>query len=397
MNHLSDRVNNLTTAQTIVMAQKSRELIAQGFDIISLSLGEPDFSTPQFIKEAGKKGIDENYTFYTPIPGFLDLRKAIAEKLRTENHLEYSADQIVVSTGAKQSIANAVLSLVNPGDEVIIPTPSWSSYIELTKFAGGVPVIIHAPAEQNFKITPEQLRKAITPKTKLMIYSSPSNPTGNSYNAEEYRALAEVIREKEDFYVISDEIYEYINFTGKHYSIAEIDFIKDRIIVVNGMSKGFAMTGWRIGYMAAPLWIAKACEKVQSQFTSGASSVSQRAALGALTTDRSFTIQMREIFRNRRDLVLEKMKELEGFKPNIPQGAFYIFPDISYYFGKTDGKHVINNATDLCMYLLMEGHVALVTGEAFGDPNCLRFSYAASEEKLTEALKRMKVALEKLK
>ncbi len=396
MSKLSHRINNLSESQTIKMATKSRELTAMGLDIINLSLGEPDFGTPDHIKDAAKKAMDEGFTFYTPISGYLDLRKAIAEKFKRENHLDYAPDQIVVSTGAKQSIANAVLSLVNPGDEVIIPAPYWASYIEITKLAGGIPVFINAPVEQDFKITPEQLRAAMTPKTRMMIFSTPCNPTGTVYTTEELTALAKVIAEQEEMYVLSDEIYEHINFIDKHHSMAEIDFIKDRVIVVNGMSKGYAMTGWRIGYLAAPKWIAQACDKIQGQFTSGTSSISQRAALAALTSDNSFTVEMRKAFLRRRDMVLELMKDIPGFKANTPSGAFYIFPDVSYYFGKSYLGTTINTASDFCMFLLTEGHVALVTGDAFGDPNCIRFSYAASDEKLIEAINRIKATVAKL-
>ncbi len=397
MSKLSNRIDALSESQTIKMAAKSRELTAQGLDIINLSLGEPNFNTPDHIKDAAKKALDDGFTFYTPISGFLELRKAISDKFKRENNLDYAPDQIVVSTGAKQSIANAVLSLVNPGDEVIIPAPYWATYEEISKLAGGIPVFIQATVDHDFKITAAQLKAAITPKTKLMIFSTPCNPTGTVYTTEELKALANVIAEKEDMYVLSDEIYEHINFIDKHHSMAEIDFIKDRVIVVNGMSKGYAMTGWRIGYMAAPKWIAQACDKLQAQFTSATSSISQRAAIVALNSDHSFTIEMCKAFRRRRDLVLDLMKDIPGLKANKPNGAFYIFPDISYYFGKKHEGQTIRSATDLCMYLLTEAHVALVTGEAFGDPNCIRFSYSAADEKLVEAIHRIKTALTKLK
>ncbi len=397
MNSPSNRINELSESQTIKMATKSRELTAQGMDIINLSLGEPNFNTPDHIKDAAKKALDEGFTFYTPISGFLELRKAISDKFKRENHLDFAPDQIVVSTGAKQAIANAVLSLVNPGDEVIIPAPYWASYIEISKLAGGIPVFIHATVDQDFKMTAAQLEAAITPKTKLIIFSTPCNPTGTVYTTDELTALAEVIAKHEDLYVLSDEIYEHINFIDKHHSMAEIDFIKDRVIVVNGMSKGYAMTGWRIGYLGAPKWIAQACDKIQGQFTSGTSAISQRAAITALNSNNDFTVEMRKAFERRRDLVLDLMKDIPGLKANKPNGAFYIFPDISYYFGKSNGTQTINSATDLCMYLLTDAHVALVTGEAFGDPNCIRFSYAASDEKLVEAIKRIKSALANLK
>jgi aspartate aminotransferase len=397
MSKLSDRINNLSESQTLAMAKKSRELQAQGKDIISLSIGEPDFDTPQFIKEAGKKAIDHNITRYTPVAGLPELRKVISEKFKRDNNLNYNADQIVVSTGAKQSIANVILSMINPGEEVIVPIPYWVSYIETIKLAEGIPVTLPTSIESNFKITPEQLRKAITPKTKMIVFSTPCNPSGSVYNKEELKALASVIIEYPDLYVISDEIYEYINFGEKHESIAQFDFIYERVITVNGVSKGYAMTGWRIGYIGAPKWIADACDKMQGQFTSGTSSVSQMAAMEGIKADPSVTYQMRDAFKKRRDLVLGLMKEIPGMKTNIPQGAFYIFPDISYYFGKAYDGYKIKNSSDLSMYLLEKGNVALVSGDAFGDDNCIRFSYATSEDKLIEAVKRIKAALELLK
>ncbi|MDF2436130.1 MAG: pyridoxal phosphate-dependent aminotransferase [Bacteroidota bacterium] len=397
MSKLSDRINNLSESQTLAMAKKSRELQAMGKDIISLSIGEPDFDTPEFIKEAGKLAIDNNVTHYTPVAGILELRKAISAKFKRDNNLNYSFDQIIVSTGAKQSIANVILSMINPGEEVIVPIPYWVSYIETIKLAEGVPVTIPTSIESNFKITPEQLRKAITPKTKMIVFSTPCNPSGSVYNKEELKAIASVIIEYPDLYIISDEIYEYINFGKKHESIAQFDFIYERVITVNGVSKGFAMTGWRIGYIGAPKWIADACDKMQGQFTSGTSSVSQMAAMEGIKADPSITYGMRDQFKKRRDLVLELMKEIPGMKTNIPEGAFYIFPDISYYFGKSYDGHTIKNSNDLSMYLLDFGNVALVSGDAFGDDNCIRFSYATSEDKLIEAVKRIKTALEKLK
>jgi len=397
MSKLSDRINNLAESQTLAMAKKSRELQAQGKDIISLSIGEPDFDTPQFIKDAGKRAIDNNVTHYTPVAGILELRKAIAAKFKRDNGLNYTFDQIIVSTGAKQSIANVILSMVNPGEEVIVPIPYWVSYIETIKLAEGIPVTIPTTIESNFKITPEQLKKAITSKTKMIVFSTPCNPSGSVYNKEELKALASVIIEFPDLYVISDEIYEYINFGGKHESIAQFDFIYDRVITVNGVSKGFAMTGWRIGYIGAPKWIADACDKMQGQFTSGTSSVSQMAAMAGIQAEPSITYEMRDAFRRRRDLVLKLMQEIPGMKTNVPEGAFYIFPDISYYFGKAYDGYKINNSNDLSEFLLEQGNVALVSGDAFGDDNCIRFSYATSEDKLTEAVRRIKAALALLK
>lgn len=397
MTKLSDRIINLAESQTLAMAKKSRELQAQGKDIISLSIGEPDFDTPQFIKDAAKRAIDNNVTRYTPVAGIQELRKAISEKFKRDNDLNYTAEQIVVSTGAKQSIANIILSLINPGEEVIVPIPYWVSYIETIKLAEGIPVTIPTNVESNFKITPEQLRKAITSKTKMIVFSTPCNPSGSVYNKEELKALAEIIVQYPDLYVISDEIYEHINFVGKHESIAQFDFIYDRIITVNGVSKGFAMTGWRIGYIGAPLWISQACEKMQGQFTSGAASISQMAALEAVKAAPSVTFYMRDAFKKRRDLVLGLLKEIPGIKTTVPDGAFYIFPDISYYFGKSYNNYHIKNSNDLSMFLLEEGNIALVSGDAFGDDNCMRFSYATSEERLIESVKRVKEALAKLK
>lgn len=397
MSKLSDRITHLAESQTLAMAKKSRELQAQGKDIISLSIGEPDFNTPDFIKDAAKRAIDNNITRYTPVAGLLDVRKAISEKFRRDNGLSYTAEQIVVSTGAKQSIANIILSLINPGEEVIVPIPYWVSYIETIKLAEGIPVTIPTNVESNFKITPQQLEAAITPKTKMMVFSTPCNPSGSVYNKEELKALAEVIVKYPDLYVISDEIYEHINFVGKHESMAQFDFVYDRVITVNGVSKGFAMTGWRIGYIGAPLWIAQACEKMQGQFTSGTSSISQMSAMEAVKADPSVTYDMRDAFKKRRDLVLGLLKEIPGVKANVPEGAFYIFFDISSYFGKSYNNYHIKNSHVLSMYLLEEGNVALVSGDAFGDDNCMRFSYATSDDKLIEAVKRIKEAFAKLK
>jgi aspartate aminotransferase len=380
------------------MARRSRELKAKGVDIISLSLGEPDFATPQVIKDAAKKAIDENFSYYTHVSGYLELREAICTKLKRDNGLTYAPDQIVVSTGAKQSIANAVMCLVNPGDEVIVPAPFWVSYLEILKLAEGTPIVITTGIDSDFKITPKQLEAAITPKTKLLMFSSPCNPTGTVYTRDELKALAEVVIKHPELYILSDEIYEHINFTNGHDSIAQFDFIKDRVVVINGVSKGFAMTGWRGGYMAAPSWIAKACDKMQGQFTSATCSITQKAMHKAMELDYETYIKpMRDAFKKRRDLVLELMKDIPGLKANRPQGAFYVYPEISYYFGKKYNNYEIHNGTDLTMYLLDEGHLALVPGAAFGEDNYVRFSYATSEENLREALKRMKESLARLK
>ncbi len=396
MPNLSDRVKNLAESATIAMASKSRELKAAGKDIISLSLGEPDFNTPDFVKKAAKEGIDQDFSKYMPVPGYQDLRESIAKKFERDNGLTYTADQIVVSTGAKQSIINVVMSLVNPGDEVIIPAPYWVTYVEQVRLFGGEPVIIETSIDNDFKITPEQLKASMNEKSKLMIFSNPCNPTGSAYSEEELSALADVIATKSDFYIISDEIYEHINFVGKNISLASFDKVYDQTVTVNGVSKAFAMTGWRIGYIGAPLEIAKACSKIQGQFTSGTSSISQRAAKAAVEADPSEIKFMVDAFHKRRDLVLDKLGEIEGVKLNVPEGAFYVFPDITYFFGKSYKNHKINSATDLSLYLLDEALVALVTGEAFGAPNCIRLSYAASEDVLTQAIERIKLALEKL-
>lgn len=396
-NYLSKRIETLSESQTIGMSKLSRELSAKGFDIINLSLGEPDFVTPEYIREAAKKAIDDGFTFYPPISGFADLRSAISAKFKRENNLDYSSDQIVVSTGAKQSIANVVLSLVDPGDEVIIPLPYWVSYIEIVKLAEGITVPIHASIDTDFKITPEQLEKAITPKTKLFIFSSPCNPTGSVYTKDELKAFADIFAKHPQVFILSDEIYEHINFLDKHQSIAQFENIKDRVIIVNGVSKGYAMTGWRIGYIGAPKIIAAACDKIQGQFTSAASSISQKAAEAAMSGNNQPTMEMQEAFRRRRDLVLKMLKEISGLIVNEPKGAFYVFPDVSSYFGKKDGDVVIKDAKDLCMYLMHKGHVSTVTGDAFGSPNCIRISYAASDEKLKEAMTRIKNTLEALK
>ncbi len=397
MTHLSKRVNKISESQTIAMARKSRELKAAGIDIISLSLGEPDFHTPQIIKDVAKKAIDDDFSYYTHVSGYVELRNAICEKFKRDNGLTYTNDEIVVSTGAKQSIANAVLCLIDPGDEVIIPAPFWVSYLEILKLAEGTPVIVDTTIDADFKITPAQLEKAITPKTRLIMISTPCNPTGSVYSKAELKALADVIIKHPELYIISDEIYEHINFIGGHESFAQFDFIKDRVITINGVSKGFAMTGWRGGIMAAPKWIAQACDKMQGQFTSATCSITQKAMHKAMELDYDTYIKpMRDAFLKRRDLVLGLMKEIPGLKTNVPQGAFYVYPEVTYYFGKKYKDHVINNATDLSFYLLDEGHLALVPGAAFGDDIYIRFSYATSEENLIEALKRMKEALAKL-
>jgi aspartate aminotransferase len=393
---LSKRLEAMEESATIAMSQKSRELKAQGNDVISLSLGEPDFYTPQFIKDAAVKAMDENYTMYTPVPGYDDLRDSICKKFKRDNGLIYTKDQIVVSTGAKQSIANVVLSIINPGDEVIVPAPYWVSYIEIVKVAEGVPVIVHAGIEHNFKITANQLREAITDKTKMVIFSTPCNPTGSVYSKEELHALAQVIKDYPQLEVLSDEIYEHINFVGKHESLAQFPEVYNQVVTINGVSKAWAMTGWRLGYIGAPKEIASACSKVQGQFTSGTSSITQRATIAALEADPEVLSEMIDAFKKRRDLVLNHLNNMAGVKTNIPDGAFYVFPDISAFFGKSYNGFVIHTAADLCLYLLSEALIALVTGEAFGDPNCIRISYAASEETLTKAMSRMKEALEKL-
>lgn len=398
MSILSNRINYLSESETLAMSKKSRELKEKGFDVINLSLGEPDFFTPDHIKQAAKEAIDANFSFYTPVSGYLDLRQTICKKLKRDNNLDVKPDQIVVSTGAKQSIANVVLSLVNPGEDVVIPAPYWVSYKEIIKLAEANAVYVTATIENDFKITAEQLEAAITPKTKLFIFSTPCNPTGSVYSKEELSKLAKVFAKHKNVFIISDEVYEHINFVGHHESLGQFEEIKDRVITVNGISKGFAMTGWRLGYIAAPKEIAAACDKLQGQFTSGTCSITQRAAIAALDSDpKVVTSVMLNVFRERRDLVLKHLNEIPGFKTNVPEGAFYIFPDISYYFGKTDGTTVIKNAADLCNYILDKAFVAIVPGDAFGDPNCIRFSYATSNELLVEACKRIKNLLVGLK
>lgn len=397
MKSISQRIQTLSESQTIAMSQKSAELKAQGKDIINLSVGQPDFHTPDHIKEAAIQAIHDNYTSYTPVPGYKDLREAIAQKLKGENQLDYSWDQVVVSAGAKHSLANALMSIVDPGDEVIVPAPYWVSYVEQVKLAEGKSVVVPTSIDNEFKLQPAQLEEAISPNTKAIILCSPSNPTGSIYSREELRALAEILAKAgQKIYILSDEIYEYINFAGQHESIAQFDEIRDQVIIINGVSKGFAMTGWRIGYIAAPAEVAKACGKLQGQVTSGACSIAQRAALKALTSDKDFTREMNQAFQRRRDLVMEGLDQIEGVKKYTPHGAFYLFPDISYFFGKSDGNRTINNDSDLCFYLLEEANVALVPGGAFGSPNNIRLSYAASDEELQEALQRIKIYLDKL-
>ncbi|MBI4945543.1 MAG: pyridoxal phosphate-dependent aminotransferase [Bacteroidetes bacterium] len=391
--NLSERINNITEPQTIGMARKARELKAQGVDVISLSLGEPDFNTPDPIKLAAKKAIDENFSHYTHVSGYLELRQAITKKFKRDNNLDYTPDQIVVSTGAKQSIANVMLCILNPGDEVLVPAPYWVTYLELVKLAGGIPVVIPTTVENNFKVTPQQIKKAITSKTKAIIFSSPCNPTGSVYTKEELKAFADVFAAHKEIYIISDEIYEHINFIGKHESIAQFPEMKERTIVVNGASKSFAMTGWRVGYIGAAKEIAQACDKIQGQFTSATCSIGQKAMHAAAEMEVSAIHPMRDAFKKRRDIVYKLLKEIPKVKVNYPDGAFYFFPDISYYIGKGG----IKNSTDLCMYLLDKGHVGLVPGDAFGDDNHIRISYAASEDKLIEAMKRIKNALAELK
>ena len=396
MTQLSYRLNRLSPSATLAMSQKSSEMTAQGIDVINMSVGEPDFNTPDHIKEAAKKAIDENYSRYSPVPGYMDLRKAIASKLERENGLSYSPSEILVSNGAKQSVCNTVMALVNDGDEVIIPAPYWVSYPQMVKLAGGTPVIVNATFEQNFKMTPEQLEAAITPQTKLLILCSPSNPTGSVYTREELRAIAEVILSHNDLYVLADEIYEHINYVGRHESIAQFTGMKERSIIVNGVSKAYAMTGWRIGYIAAPEWIVKGCNKLQGQYTSGPSSVSQKAAEAAYNLPQDCVETMRKAFERRRDLIVELAKEIPGLEVNTPEGAFYLFPKCSSFYGKTDGETTINNSTDFAMYLLEKGHVATVGGDAFGDPECFRMSYATSDENIIEAMKRIKEVTSKL-
>ena len=397
MAQLSDRLQRLAPSATLAMSQKSSEMKAQGIDVINMSVGEPDFNTPDHIKEAAKKAVDDNYSRYSPVPGYADLRVAIANKLKQENGLDYSTAEILVSIGAKQSVCNTVMALVNSGDEVIIPAPYWVSYPQMVKLAGGNPVIVEAGFDQNFKMTPQQLEDAITPKTKMIILCSPSNPTGSVYSKEELKGLAEVILRHDDLFVLADEIYEHINYVGKHESIAQFPGMKERAIIVNGVSKAYAMTGWRIGYIAAPEWIVKGCNKLQGQYTSGPCSVSQKAAEFAYTASQECVEQMRVAFERRRDLIVQLAKEIPGLEVNVPEGAFYLFPKCSSFFGKSDGTTTINNSTDLALYLLEKGHVATVGGDAFGDAECFRMSYATSDDNIREAMRRIKEALAALK
>ena len=397
MAQLSNRLNRLAPSATLAMSQKSSEMKAQGIDVINMSVGEPDFNTPDHIKAAAKKAVDDNYSRYSPVPGYPDLRKAISAKLKNENGLDYSPSEILVSNGAKQSVCNTIMALVNEGEEVIIPAPYWVSYPQMVKLAGGEPVIVNAGFEQNFKMTPEQLEAAITPKTRMLILCSPSNPTGSVYSQQELAALAEVILRHEDLFVLAYEIYEHINYVGEHASIAKVEGMRERAIIVNGVSKAYAMTGWRIGYIAAPEWIVKGCNKLQGQYTSGPCSVSQKAAEAAYTLDQECVETMRQAFQRRRDLIVELAKDIPGLEVNVPEGAFYLFPKCSSFFGKTDGKHTISNSTDFAMYLLEEGHVATVGGDAFGDPECFRMSYATSDDNIREAMRRIKETLAKLK
>jgi aspartate aminotransferase len=393
MNQLSDRINNLSTSATLAMAAKARELRNQGKDVIGLSLGEPDFNTPDFVKEAAIQAINENYNSYTPVDGYADLKEAIITKFKRDNGLNYGPSQIVVSTGAKQSLANVAAVMLNDGDEVILPCPYWVSYSDIVKLNGGVPVEVKTTIANDFKMTPEQLEAAISPKTKMLWYSSPCNPSGSIYSEEELRALAKVLEKHPDIYIVSDEIYEHINYVGGHFGMAQIDRMYDRTITVNGVSKAFAMTGWRIGYIGAPDWIARACNKMQGQVTSGANCIAQRAVITALVEPPSRVQYMVDEFKNRRALILDLLAEIPGFKSNAPEGAFYVFPDISYYFGSTICGRKISNASDFSMLLLEEALVATVTGDAFGDPNCIRISYAASQDQIKEAIHRIKTVL----
>lgn len=397
MAQLSDRLQRLAPSATLAMSQKSSEMKAKGIDVINMSVGEPDFNTPELIKEAAKKAVDDNFSRYSPVPGYVDLREAVVAKLKNENGLEYSVSEILVSNGAKQSVCNAIMALVNDGDEVIIPAPYWVSYPQMAKLAGGEPVVIEAGFEQNFKITPEQLEAAITSKTKILILCSPSNPTGSVYSKDELRGLADVILGHEDVFVIADEIYEHINYIGKHESIAQFDGMKERTIIVNGVSKAYAMTGWRIGYIAAPEWIVKGCNKLQGQYTSGPCSVSQKAAQFAYEADQTCVEEMRKAFERRRNLIVKLAKDIPGLEVNVPEGAFYLFPKCSSFYGKSNGVKTITDSSDLALYLLEEGHVATVGGDAFGDPDCFRMSYATSDDNIVEAMKRIKDALSKLK
>ena len=397
MTQLSDRLNRLAPSATLAMSQKSAEMKAHGIDVINMSVGEPDFNTPDHIKNAAKQAIDDNFSRYSPVPGYIDLREAIVAKLKKENGLDYSVSEVLVSNGAKQSVCNTLMALVNDGDEVIIPAPYWVSYPQMTKLAGGVPVVVNADFDQSFKITPQQLEDAITPKTKLLILCSPSNPTGSVYSEKELEALAEVIKRHEDVFVLADEIYEHINYIGRHNSMAQIPGMKERTIVVNGVSKAYAMTGWRIGYIAAPEWIVKGCNKLQGQYTSGPCSISQKAAVAAYTASQECVEEMRKAFERRRNLIVSLARDIPGLDVNVPEGAFYLFPKCNSFFGKTDGTRTINNSTDFALYLLEVGRVATVAGDAFGDPECFRMSYATSDDNIRKAMARIKEAVARLK
>ena len=397
MAQLSERLNRLAPSATLAMSQKSNEMKAQGIDVINMSVGEPDFNTPEHIKDAGKKAIDDNFSKYSPVPGYADLREAISEKLKCENGLQYSMAEIIVGTGGKQGVCNSILALVNPGDEVIIPAPYWVSYPQMVKLAGGIPVVVRTAFDNDFKMTADQLEKAITPKTKMLILCSPSNPTGSVYTQEEIDELAKIVLNHPDLYVLSDEIYEHINYIGKHASIAASQDMRERTIICNGVSKAYAMTGWRLGWVAAPEWIIKGLNKLQGQYTSGTCDVSQRAALTAYKSSQNCISEMRKAFHRRRDLIVELAKEIPGLEVNIPTGAFYLFPKCSYFFGKSDGVRTIENSTDFALYLLEKAHVATVAGDAFGEPDGFRMSYATSDENIREALRRIKDVCAKLK
>ena len=397
MKQLSNRLNRLAPSATLAMSQRSNEMRAQGIDVVNMSVGEPDFNTPDHIKEAGKKAIDDNFSKYSPVPGYLVLREAIADKLKRENGLDYSPSEIIVGTGGKQGVCNTILALVNPGDEVVIPAPYWVSYPQMVKLAGGEPVVVSTGIESDFKMTPEQLENAITEKTKLLIICSPSNPTGSVYSKEELEALARVVMRHDDLFVLSDEIYEHINYMGQNHSLAEFPGMRERVVIANGASKAYAMTGWRLGWVAGPEWIVKGLSKLQGQYTSGTCDVSQMAALAAYNSPQEAREAMRQAFEHRRDLIVELARGIDGLEVNVPQGAFYLFPKCSSFFGKSDGKRTINDSTDFAMYLLEVAHVATVAGDAFGAPDYFRMSYATSEDNIREAMRRIKESLEKLK
>ncbi|MBN2348198.1 MAG: pyridoxal phosphate-dependent aminotransferase [Bacteroidales bacterium] len=397
MEHLSERLKSLSPSATMAMNQKTRDLKAKGIDVINLSVGEPDFNTPDHIKEAGKKAIDDNVSFYPPAAGFQDLRQAISDKFKRENNLDYSPEQIVVSVGAKNSLANVILSLIDKGDEVIVPAPYWVTYVELVKLAEGINIVINGALENDFKVTPEQIEAVITPKTKAILLCSPSNPTGAVYSKSELAAIAKIVEKNPNMYVITDEIYEHINFVGKHESIGQFESIKDRVIIINGVSKAYAMTGWRIGYIGAPLWVAKACIKLQGQLLTGPTTNAQKAAVVALNGDQKCVTDNNKAFLRRRDLIIKLLKEIPGLETPVPEGAFYVFPKVDYYFGKANDSIVINSSNDLCIYLLENAHIGTVPGEAFGEPSCIRISYATSDDKIIEAMSRMKRALSNLK